>query len=63
MSNSDVIRILPDGKIMIERGEHSSNERLFEVLSPYVTDKEKLKNFLFQWKDRQIICGMADLCG
>ena len=58
-----IFKILPDGQLLIERGDNIDNEKMFELLETYVSDKEKLRNFLFQWKDRRIICGMSDLCG
>jgi len=57
------IKILPDGKIMVERHENRLNEKVFDLLSSSVKNTKKLENFLFQWPDRKVFLGNFDLCG
>ena len=57
------IKIQPDGQILLERQGGSVDEAQYEALLNLVKDKDKLRNFLFQWKDRKILLGQADLCG
>ena len=63
-SSSEIkIKILPDNRILIERGSDKINKDVFEALLPVVENKEEFENFLFQWPDREIIAGETDLCG
>ena len=57
------VKITPDGRIMIEQADSIDNEKLYELLLPHVTDKEKLKNFLFRFEGSEKISGFCDLCG
>jgi len=61
--NEISIKILSDGKIMIERGGKEIDEKVYDLLSSYLNDSKKLKNFLFQWKGSELISGFPDLCG
>ena len=61
--NDLTIKIMPDGKIMIERGGNEVDQQVYDLLAPYVRDEKKLKNFLFQWKGSETLSGFTDLCG
>jgi len=56
-------KILPDGRLMIERGDEEHNSLAYQVFSSHVRDKEKLRNFLFRWQDSELLTGSFDLCG
>ena len=61
--NDISIKILPDGKIQVERLSDDVNERVYEAFVDHVKYPEDLNNFLFQWKNREIFIGDGDLCG
>ena len=64
MSSSEiVIKIRPDGKLLIERGSDNNNTVIYEALSHHVLNRQELSNFLFQWPKREILQGEGDLCG
>ncbi len=54
---------MPDGKIMIERAGQEVDEKVYDLLSPYINDSEKLKEFLFRWEGSELISGVSGLCG
>ena len=54
---------MPDGKIIIERGGEEVDDKVYELLSPYIDDSAKLSNFLFRWKGSELLSGFHDLCG
>ena len=57
------IKILPNGRILLERFDNTINENLYAVFSSLSKNSAELHNFLFQWEQREVLIGDSGLCG
>jgi hypothetical protein len=57
------LKILENGEILVERQDDKTNDVIFETFKNSTKNSEELKNFLFQWQEREVLAGDAGLCG